>query len=194
MRAAEIMTRPVVSVRPETTIREAVHLLIEHGFAGLPVVDDEERVIGVLTEADTLAASLYEDGISGTVADAMKRPVEVVTPETDTREIVRRILDGHLRCMPVVQHGELVGIISRRDLLRPMIRSDDAVTAGVARVLNEYTGHRSNWRVSTLAGAVTVSGRFNDEAERLVVSAIARTVPGVVSVELTDQAPAMVDH
>lgn len=49
-------------------------------------------------------------------------------------------------------------------------------------------GHRNHWRVGSLAGAVTVTGRFNDEAGRLVVAAIARTVPGVVSVELTDEA------
>lgn len=194
MRAADVMTRPVVTVRPETPIREAVHLLIEHGFAGLPVVDDDERVVGVVTEADTLAASLYEGGFAGTVASAMQRPVEVVTPEADTRDVIRRMLDGRLRCMPVVQQGELVGVISRRDLLRPMIRTDDVLTASVARLLNDYAGHRNHWRVSTLDGVVTIAGRFNDDAERLIVSAIARTVPGVINVKLTEQTPATVDH
>lgn len=188
MRAAEIMTRPVVTVRPETPIREAVHLLIEHGYAGLPVVDVDDQVVGVVTEADALAASLSDAGIGGTVANAMKRPVEVITPDTDTRDVVRRMLAGHLRCVPVVQRGELVGVISRRDLLRPMVRSDDAIAAGVARLLMDYAGHRNHWRVGSLAGAVTVTGRFNDEAERLVVAAIARTVPGVVSVELIEEA------
>lgn len=189
MRAAEIMTRPVVTVSPDTPVREAIHELVENGFAGLPVVDDRGQVVGVITEQDALAASIRDDGMTSTVADVMKHPVEVTTPDADTHELVHLMIDNRLRCLPVVRDGELVGIISRRDLLRPLVRPDDAIQAGVARLLTEYTNLRLPWRVRSVAGAVTISGKFRDHAERLVVEAIARTVPGVVSVELTDSAP-----
>jgi len=187
MRAAEIMTRPVITVQPNTPLRDAVHELVDNGFAGLPVVDEDDRVIGVITERDALAASERDDGMAGSVADVMKQPVDVVAPDADTHEIVHHMLERHLRCLPVVADGELVGIISRRDLLRPLVRPDDAIRAGVARLLNDYTSLRSPWQVTSLAGVVTVSGRFRDHAERLVVEAIARTVPGVVSVEVSGE-------
>lgn len=187
MRAAEIMTRPVITVQPNTPLREAVHELVDNGFAGLPVVDEDDRVIGVITERDALAASERDDGMAGSVADVMKQPVDVVAPDADTHEVVHHMLERHLRCLPVVADGELVGIISRRDLLRPLVRPDDAIRAGVARLLNDYTSLRSPWQVTSLAGVVTVSGRFRDHAERLVVEAIARTVPGVASVEVSGE-------
>lgn len=187
MRASDIMTRPVITVGPDDTVRDAAHLLVEHGFAGLPVVDDDERVIGVITEADVLAASSTGSSIDGPVAELMSRPVEVVAPDADGNEVVRRMLDGRLRCMPVVQHGELIGVISRRDLLRPMIRSDDAIAIGFTSALISYAGYRRRWHVSVLAGAVTISGHFRDDAERQVVIAVARTVTGVVDVTLTEE-------
>src|SRR5690606_39587507 len=90
MRAAEIMTRPVITVQPNTPLREAVHELVDNGFAGLPVVDEDDRVIGVITERDALAASERDDGMAGSVADVMKQPVDVVAPDADTHEIDRK--------------------------------------------------------------------------------------------------------
>ena len=184
MRATEIMSRPVVTVRPETPLREAILLLVENGFASLPVVNGDEEVIGAITEPDALAASVREDGMKCTVADVMQLTVEMTTPDADLHQVARRMLEQHLRALPVVLHGELVGIISRRDVLRPLVRPDDAIKAGVARSLNDYTSLRSPWQVRSEQGVVTVSGSFRDHAERLVVEALARTVPGVVSVEL----------
>lgn len=186
MRVAEIMTRPVIGIGPAAPIREAVRLLIEHGFAGLPVVDDESRVIGILTEADALASSLDEAGIDRSVDTAMSTPAEVATPDTEASVLARRMLDGKLRCVPIVQHGELVGVVSRRDLLRPLVRRDEATVAAVLAVLTDYTGHRNRWQVHSLGGTVTLAGPFADEAERRVLVALVKTVPGVARVELAD--------
>lgn len=184
MRASEIMSRPVVSIGPNATIREAVVLLTEHGFAGLPVVDQDDRVIGVLTETDALNSGLGHGGADLSVDSAMTVPAEVATPETDASELARRMIEYRLRCIPIVDNGVLVGVVSRRDLLRPLVRRDDAIAAGVRALIDDYAGQRGRWTVHVLGGTVTLSGEFADEAERGVLAALARTVPGVGGVEL----------
>lgn len=186
MQAREIMTRPVVRVGPSTPVREAVALLTEHGVAALPVVDADCRVVGVFTEFDALRAEVAGNGLvpAQRVSERMTTPAEVVSLDTDAREIARRMLGDRLRSVPVVDDGVLVGIVSRRDVLRPLVRGDDSIASRLLALLTDYSGHRNRWSVEVLGGAVTVRGEFGDEAERQVVRALARTVPGVVSIEL----------
>lgn len=191
MRASEIMTRPAVSIRPHSSIRDAIVVLTERGFAGLPVVNDDDQVIGVITEADALRTGFADDyGVAErTVADAMSTPVEVVESGTKVADVARHMLNGGLRCIPVVDDGVLMGVISRRDLLRGLVRQDDAVAAHIRALLTDYSGHRSRWSVEVDAGVATVRGEFTDEAERRVVEALARTVSGVLRVEIRSGAP-----
>ncbi|WP_158888110.1 CBS domain-containing protein [Amycolatopsis anabasis] len=186
MRANEIMSSPVVSITTDTTIREAIALLTERGFAGLPVVDQDNKVIGVFTETDALRGGAAHR----TVAETMTTPVEVAGPDTEVADIGRRMLTDRLRCIPVVDNGTLVGVVSRRDLLRPMIRRDDAIAAHVRALLTDYSGHRNRWTVAVTGGVVTLTGEFADNAERGVLGALARTVPGVVHTEfVTNRQP-----
>ncbi|OXM50400.1 CBS domain-containing protein [Amycolatopsis alba] len=189
MRASEIMTSPAVATTPTTPLREAVAVLTEKGFAGLPVVDDEGRVLGTFTEFDALRG-IRASGEGITVGELMSVPVEVITPSTEVTEIGRRMLADRLRCLPVVEEGFLVGVVSRRDLLRPLVRPDDAIAAQVHSLMSDYAGHRPKWTVEVDGGCVHVSGEFRDEAERRVLDALARTVPGVVAVVLADRNPA----
>ncbi|GAB3490131.1 CBS domain-containing protein [Amycolatopsis cihanbeyliensis] len=182
MRASEIMTRPVVRVRPDTTIREAIVLLTGPEFAALPVVDEDDKVLGIFTESDALRGMACEE--DGKVAAVMTAPVEVVTPETHVQGVAARMLRDRLRCLPVVEHGVLVGVISRRDLLRPMVRPDDVVASHVRALLADYTGHRGRWTVEAVRGTVTITGEVRDDAERGVLDALARTVPGVLRTEV----------
>ena len=187
MRAVDIMTRPAVSVHPQTSVGEAVAVLSERGFAGLPVVDDNGRVVGIFTEADALNGI---DSAGELRVDAMmSTPVEVATPETHVTELARRMLADGLRCMPIVADGVLVGVVSRHDLLRPLVRSDDTIAAYVRALLDDYSNKRDHWHVAVSHGAVTISGAFTDEAERAVVAALARTVLGVTTVETSLAAP-----
>lgn len=189
MRASEIMTSPAVATTPSTPVREAVAVLIEKGFAGLPVVDTDGRVVGTFTEFDALRG-VRAGGDEFTVGGLMSTPVEVVSPSTDVTEIGRRMLADRLRCVPVVEEGVLVGVVSRRDVLRPLVRPDDAVAAHVHSLISDYGGHRPKWTVEVDGGCVSIAGEFRDEAERRVLDALARTVPGVIAVVLIARRPA----
>ncbi|WP_410659356.1 HPP family protein [Amycolatopsis sp. lyj-112] len=183
MCAAEIMTSPAVATSSATPARDAVAVLVDHGFAGLPVVDAEGGVVGTFTEFDALRGA-KERGNGTTVGDLMTSPVEVVVPGTDVTEISSRMLTGRLRCLPVVEDGVLVGVVSRRDLLRPLVRADDAIFAQLGGLLAGYSSHSPQWTVEIEAGLVRIRGEFRDEVERGVLEALAKTVPGVVGVEL----------
>ncbi|WP_027941823.1 CBS domain-containing protein [Amycolatopsis taiwanensis] len=187
MYASEIMTRPVIRVGPNTPVREATALLIQHGFAALPVVSAEEEVVGIFTEADALRSGFGAEPpeFDLPVEKLMTTPAEVVTMNTDVARIARHMLHDRLRCVPVVDDGALVGVISRRDLLRPLVRGDDAIAAQLHALLRDYSGQRDRWTVGVVGGVATVGGDFSDEAERRVVAALAHTVPGVNRVELT---------
>ncbi|TDV42552.1 CBS domain-containing protein [Actinophytocola oryzae] len=182
MRARDVMSRPVISVDTRGTVRDAVTALTEHGFATVPVVDEDGRVIGIFSESDGLRADPHG---RTPVTSAMTTPVEVVAPDTDVASIAERMLAGHLRALPVVEEGLLIGMVARRDLLRVLVREDDVITGGVRGLLDQYAGTRRQWSVEVHEGAVTISGDFADDAEKSLVAALARTVAGVTTVGLT---------
>ncbi|MFL6141820.1 MAG: HPP family protein [Labedaea sp.] len=188
MKARDIMSRPVVSVGPDTTMRDAIMKLTEKGFAALPVVDEGGRVIGIFSESDAVRATMTAvDGVDhrdDRVETAMTTPVEVVAPTTTIATTAERMLAGRLRSLPVVEHGVLIGVVARRDLLRTLIRDDDVIGATVRALLDDYAGSRRDWDVEVDKGAVIISGDFADDAERAVVAALTRTGAGVTGVEL----------
>jgi CBS domain-containing protein len=192
MRARDVMTRPVISVDSRTTIREATTLLTEHGFAAVPVIDDVGHVVGIFSESDALRAGGPAAARGAPVITAMATPVEVVGPTTDVGAIAERMLALRLRCMPVVEEGLLICIVSRRDLLRMLVRDDDVIKANLRHLLDEYAGSRRRWVVEIADGEVVVSGDFADAAERAIVAALARTVAGVSTVELRTTMPATI--
>jgi CBS domain-containing protein len=182
MLARDVMSRPVVSVDDDATVLDAVTALTEYGFAAVPVVDEGDRVVGIFSESDGLRAGHRR---AAPVIEAMTTPVEVTSPDTDVAVIAERLLSRHLRSLPVVAEGQLVGIVARRDLLRTMVRTDDVILANVRGLLDRYAGSRGHWAVAVTDGHVTVSGEFADVAERSLVGALARTVGGVADVTLT---------
>ena len=183
MRARDVMSRPVISVDAGTSIREATTVLTEHGFAAVPVVDDG-HVVGIFSESDALRVDVIGAGRDASVTSAMAAPVEVVGPTAEVGTIAERMLVRRLRCMPVVEEGLLIGVVSRRDLLRMLVRDDDVIRGNLRHLLDDYAGSRRNWAVEVQRGDVVISGDFADDAERAVVAALGRTVPGVSSVAL----------
>lgn len=187
MYARDILSRPVITVQPQTPLREAVALLTEHGFAALPVVDDGEHVLGMFSESDALSAESTHTGAN--VAAVMAVPVDVVEPGTLVGVVAARMLALHRRSMPVVEAGVLVGIVARRDLLRALICDDAAIESKVRARLDNYLGSRRQWTVAVTDGHVNIRGLFADAAEQRTVFALAMTVEGVEEVRTLPDSP-----
>jgi CBS domain-containing protein len=123
--AAEIMLTRVEAFSPNVNIVDAVETLLSRGYSGAPVVDDQGRPIGVLSEHDcvrVLVNSLYDNEPTGTVADYMTTPVETIDEHTDLLTVAQRFAQGHHRRLLVVRDGALSGLITRRDLMRALDR------------------------------------------------------------------------
>jgi CBS domain-containing protein len=115
-RAKDIMTTRVVTVKPSTPIPEAARLLVRRKISGVPVVDekDKTKVVGILTEADLLAAPAG----AKTVAEVMRKRVISVAPDTSVDDIAATLVKRKIKRVPVLDGGKLVGIVSRIDVLR----------------------------------------------------------------------------
>ena len=124
MLAKDVMSKTVVTVRPHMPARAAAAMLVAHGFTGAPVVTAEGFVRGMVSEADLLRGQAFPDPDQPyatkdvTAADVMT-PEPVTMRSTDNlAEVVAAMLDCGVRSVPIVDEGRLVGIVSRRDLLR----------------------------------------------------------------------------
>lgn len=117
----EIMSKDVVTLKPEMDVLQAVHVLLEHRISGAPVVDAGGEIIGMLTERDCMKAGLdaaFHQQSGGTVADFMARDVEVVSAEETIITTARRFYDATYLRYPVVDGTGLIGVISRSDVMR----------------------------------------------------------------------------
>jgi CBS domain-containing protein len=184
LHAADVMSRPVVTVRSTTPLQQSGMLLADYGFAGLPVVDADGVLLGMLTSGDVLRADRTRQHTAQTVMTAPAIAAEVFTRIED---VGRLLLQRGVRSVPVVDdHGRVIGIVSRGDLLRLNSNSDEAVAVGVQKLLDDYTGKR-RWIAVVRDGDVTIAGVFDDDSERRIAAALAQTVPGAGDVRLGAQ-------
>ncbi|EHR50980.1 CBS-domain-containing membrane protein [Saccharomonospora marina XMU15] len=188
MLARQIMTSPVVTVTPETPVKRAAGLLTEHGFTALPVVDARQRLVGIVTEAD-----LVRDRVPGdarfrgspapqppsTVGAVMSTPAVSMDSRADLSKLVAALLDEGFRAMPIVDGERLVGIVTRRDVVRALSRDDTAIARDVRRRLMIYGGP-DRWSVKVDDGVVTIVDEYDDPTDRHVATLLAESVPGVV--------------
>ena len=117
----QLMTTELLVVRPEAQVHEAVALLLKHQVSGLPVVDQEGGLVGIITEQDCLRAvfqSDYYQDAGRRVADAMTSSPETIDAEADIMTAIDLFLRRPFRRFPIVRDGTLVGILSRREALR----------------------------------------------------------------------------
>ena len=121
-KAEDVMTREVVALTSETDLHDAMSLLLNRRISGAPVVDEAGTLIGILSEKDCLRALAGEVALKGSpegrVADYMSPDPITVAPATSLFDVVALFLERHIRRLPVVDDGRLVGQISRRDVLR----------------------------------------------------------------------------
>jgi CBS domain-containing protein len=188
------MTTPVITVRPETPIKGAAALLAAHGFTALPVVDGEDRLIGIATEADLVrdrvprdARALCHPGeelptvATTTVGEVMTTPAEAMGVGTDVAVLAKALLDAGHRSMPIMDGSRLIGIVTRRDIVRVIARDDHTIAEDVRHRLEIYGGDR-RWQVEVRDGMVSIGDQFDDETDRHVATVLAEAVPGVVRV------------
>lgn len=217
MKVADIMTTPVLSVGPSTSIGDAARLMLAHHISGLPVVDANGALVGVVTEGDFLerseigtekrqsswlnfflsagkAADNYVHSHGRRVEDVMTRDV-LTTPSSAALEtVVEAMGRRHIKRLPVVDGGKLVGIVSRSDLLKALASRLDAEPAGggsdaelqkaiMAELGRHFWSGNGLIRVEVADGKATLSGTIFDDREREAARVAAENVPGVTGVE-----------
>lgn len=209
MRVDELMTKNVVTVTPATTLKEVASLLIQKGISGLPVVEGDQ-LVGVISEADLLVKEagpaprpsrvlewlLFSD-LTGseaklearTAGEAMTAPAITIEPYTSVATAAATMTERGLKRLPVVKDGKLVGIVTRRDIVRAFARSDEEIK----REIREDIVRRGFWEpadtvdVSVVDGDVVLSGTVESNVAASGIPHAAQRVPGVVSInsELT---------
>ncbi len=121
-RVADHMDTVVHTLSPDTDIHDAVSYLLEHHVTGAPVVDGDNKIVGIITEYDCLKLLALggdmSDAVAGTVADFMSTEVKTVPSRMNIFFVAGMFLNDHIRRLPVVDNGKLVGAITRFDILR----------------------------------------------------------------------------
>jgi CBS domain-containing protein len=208
--ARNIMSRPVVSVRPDTSVLDAARLLSENHFSAVPVVD-RGTIVGIVTEGDFIRREeLGTDpeycSLESTdpecvkshgrcARDVMTRDIITVTEDTTLAEIAGIMEVKKVRRVPVLRAGRLVGIVSRGDIVRalvarpeeshgPMTCDDDIVRFDVIDTLMGIPG-ASGWltSVSVSKGVVRLDGTVQDESAREPSRLAIAKLPCVVAIE-----------
>lgn len=216
MRAQDLMTRTVRTVGPAAPVRQVARLMVKHGVSAVPVVDRARQVLGIISEKDLLRrselgtarrrkwwAELLDDPrdaardyikSSGAYArDVMSRPVVSVAPGASTGEIAELMEKWAVKRLPVVRQGKLVGIVSRRDLVRAL--SDYRPLGRRGRLSDRQLAERlrqrltdQRWIASSFVnftvhgGRVEISGVVPSAEHREAVRAFAEAMEGVRTV------------
>jgi CBS domain-containing protein len=189
MLVRDIMTSPAYSVKQDAALGAALQLMATARVTGLPVVDDDGRVVGIISEADLLKGDLSPDprahmrvspqttGQSkATVGQVMTMDPHTVREDSDVAELAQTFASTSWKSVPVVRGDTLLGVVSRSDVIRAMARSDQDVAAEITRTLAE-TGLQA-WSVDVAAGVVHITGTGSDR-ELAAVTSIAQSVKGV---------------
>lgn len=202
MRVEDVMTRAVCAVRPDATLKEVAEVLATRRIAGVPVVDEEQHVLGVVSEADFLAkqsgARPFARIVSGetrgefeaklharTAGDAMTRPAVTVYAHAPLAEAARLMVEREVNRLPVLGRDDtLLGIVTRADVVRAFTRSD----AEIAHEIREEVLRGMFWippetvGVEVSGGEVELSGEVGERSVADLLALLVERVAGVVSV------------
>ncbi|HEX6222587.1 MAG TPA: CBS domain-containing protein, partial [Acidimicrobiia bacterium] len=187
MRVRDLMTADVITIGPDASLKEAARRMIEAGVSGL-VVTDGGRLMGVITEADFVKSesdrrpkkrarvlSWFSHDVEvphfeRLVGDVMTSDVVSVSPETDHAEAARLMQSKKIKRLPVVDDGELLGIISRSDILRAFARPDESII----EELKEHVMRKVLWvdpkrvEIHVVEGNVVLEGRLETKSDAVL--------------------------
>jgi CBS domain-containing protein len=216
MRAADLMTRNVVTVDEEAGVQEAAALMLRHRVSALPVLDESGKLVGIVSEGDlmrraelgtererswwleliTANSDLAEDYVKAhgrKVGEVMTRKPITASPDTPINEIALLLEEHAIKRVPVLDHGKLVGIVARANLLQAMAGLKLAAPASKAgkdaEIREEILARLSGapWRpwllnVTVHDGVADLWGIANGLEEKTAAGVAAENAPGVVSV------------
>lgn len=189
----DAMSTPAITVTERTTVRAALKLLDEHCVTSLPVLDEEGRVAGIVSEADLVRDALLPDQRTQMtprdyretpppreVGDVMTRHPVTVTERDDLAEAVELLTTTAVKSVPVLAEGRLVGVLSRKDVVHLLARDDERIEAEVSEL---FRADGLDWLADVSEGTVRVSGPV-DEQQRRLAQALAGSVAGVVAIRV----------
>jgi CBS-domain-containing membrane protein len=199
----DVMTHEVVTVRFRTSYHDIVSLMAARGVSAVPVIDDMDRVLGVVSEADLLLKIEYgsEDAPrffawgtrkreqvkahGASAAELMSTPPVTVLPTTSLTAAAKLLDREHVKRLPVVNElGRLVGIVSRSDLLSVYLRPDDAIRADIAEDVLKRVLQLDHTEVQAKVteGIATLTGDVDRKSTAQIAVHLTRAVPGVIDV------------
>jgi CBS domain-containing protein len=194
MRAKDIMTSRVITVAPDTPIKEAAAVLIQNRISALPVVNDDRELVGIVSEADLMALETEPDprrhaiwqryktkSVPRVVGEVMTRDVIAVPEDADVALVARLMLEHRLTSVPVILGNEVIGIVARRDVLKGLARSDLEIEVELGDLLDEEIQMMGRYRAQVSDGVVTLLGPVDRASQRLA-ELLARSIPGVIDV------------
>ena len=207
MTVGDVMTRSVISVRSWTPLKEVAQLLVERRISGMPVVDDDGALLGVVSEGDFL---MKEQGFQAirhrplarffgeshesrsrqakvqavTAGEAMTAPAVTIASSRHVTEAAAVMTTRGINRLPVVDDGRLVGIVTRADLVRAFVRSDEELAATIRDdvLLRTLWLDPAQFTVFVEDGVASISGRVERRSTADMIGRAMSMVPGIVDV------------
>ncbi|WP_327002810.1 CBS domain-containing protein [Dactylosporangium sp. NBC_01737] len=190
MHAKDIMSQPAHTVRTDEPVGHAVALLEQAQITSAPVVDERGTLVGSISEFDLLrrrgtVAAPDRPGPPPRVAEVMSSMPVAGWPEADVADIARLMVERGVHSVPIVSDDEhVIGVVSRCDVLRTIMPTDEAAGREAQRRLDAYTGGERRWTVAVQDRAAVLSGASDDATERDIAAALVRTTAGIDTIRL----------
>ncbi|MGP3919036.1 CBS domain-containing protein [Nonomuraea sp. 10N515B] len=201
MLVREVMSSPAITVRHTDPVRRAIRTLYGHDITAAPVVDDSGHLVGVVSELDLLRGEFEPDPRATVrpvpadhappprrVVEVMTHDVATVTETTDVTIAIDLMVGKRIKSLPVLYGDEIVGMLSRRDLMAMLARPDDELREAVVTALHEQYPSGLSWDVAVRDGVAELSGPSHEYADH-IAGLLARTVPGIVRVKEIRRSP-----
>jgi CBS domain-containing protein len=196
MKVNEIMSSPVVTVGPDTPIKEVAGTLVSRNISAVPVVDRHGEIIGIVSEADLVPMETVPDprlqvsrepgparSMPWVARNVMTEDVVCLPEDADIATAAKVMLERGVKRVPIVTEGQIVGIVSRRDLLKVLARPDDEIFEELEALLADPESSLGSYDVVVSEGHVTLVGSA-DPRTTCLAELLVRDVPGVVDVEI----------